>query len=103
MFEMYSLRGSLVIMHDREAGTLMGTFMHASQFKYGWFRHKTGLCVVQKWFMHVLVMHMFVTHASPVKCDLVAHIKHLHVLSVCCRHDYPTNGPTGNPSMVRLP
>ena len=22
---------------------------------------------------------------------------------VCCRHDDPTNGPTGDPGMVRLP
>ena len=30
VFEMYSLIGSLVVMRDREAGALAGTFMHAS-------------------------------------------------------------------------
>ena len=30
VFEMYSLISSLVIMRDREAGVLVGTFAHAS-------------------------------------------------------------------------
>ena len=33
----------------------------------------------KKWFTHVLIVHMFVVRASPVKCDSVAHIKRLHV------------------------
>ena len=98
---MYSLIGSLVIMRDQEAGTLTGTFTHALRFKYGRFRHQTGLCVVQKQFVCVLIAHTFVARASSAKCDSVAHIKCLHV--VCRRHDDPTNGPTGDPSMVRLP
>ena len=36
-------------------------------------------CAVQKRFAHVSVIRMFVAHASPVKCDSVAHIKCLHV------------------------
>ena len=33
----------------------------------------------KKRFARVSVAHMFVTRASPVKCDLVAHIQRLHV------------------------
>ena len=36
-------------------------------------------CAVQKQFARVSVIRMFVTRASPVKCDSVAHIKRLHV------------------------
>ena len=97
---MYSLISSLVIMCDREARTLAGTFTHTSRFKYGQFRRQTGLRAVQKWFARVSVAHTFVVHASPVKCDSVAHIQRK---VVCRRHDDPTNGPTGDPSMVRLP
>ena len=78
---MYSLIGSLVIMRDQEAGTLTGTFAHALQFKYGRFRRQTGLRAVQKQFACVLIAHTFVAHGSSVKCDSVAHIKRLHVLS----------------------
>ena len=75
---MYSFIGSLVIMRDREAGVLTGTFVYMSRFKYGRFRRQTGLHVVQKWFALVLIAHTFVARASPVKCDSVAHIKRLH-------------------------
>ena len=43
---MYSLISSLVVMRDREAGVLMGTFAHASLFKYGQIMHQMGLRVV---------------------------------------------------------
>ena len=76
---MYSLIGSLVVMHDREAGALAGTFTHVSRFKYGWFRRQTGLRAAQKRFVRVSVARTFVARASPVKCDSVAHIKRLHV------------------------
>ena len=66
-------------MRDREADTLAGTFALASRFKYGQFRHQTGLRMVQKRFARVSVAHTFVTCASQVKCDSVAHIKRLHV------------------------
>ena len=79
VFEMYSLIGSLVDMRDRDAGALAGTFMHASRFKYGWFRLQMGLRAVQKRFARVSVARSFVARASPVKCDSVAHIKRLHV------------------------
>ena len=39
---MYGLIGSLVIMHDREAGALTGMFTHMSRFKYGQFRCQMG-------------------------------------------------------------
>ena len=76
---MYSLIGSLVIMRDCEAGMLTGMFAHALQFKYGQFRCQTGLRAAQKRFVHVSIVHTFVTCASPIKCDSVAHIKRLHV------------------------
>ena len=76
---MYSLIGSLVVMRDREAGMLTGTFTHALRFKYGRFRLQMGLHVVQKWFASVSAVHMFVACALSVKCDSVAHIKRLHV------------------------
>ena len=66
-------------MRDREAGVLVGTFAHVSQFKYRKFRRQMGLHAVQKQLAHVLVARMFVAHASPIKCDSVAHIKCLHV------------------------
>ena len=62
VFEIYSLIGSLVIMHDCEAHALMGTFAHASQFKYRRFRHQTGLHTVQKWFACVLTAHIICLH-----------------------------------------
>ena len=68
-------------MRDREAGALTGTFVHASRFKYGQFRRQTGLRTVQKRFAHVSVARTFFARAAPVKCDSVAHIKYLHVLS----------------------
>ena len=66
-------------MRDREAGTLVGTFAHASRFKYGQFRRQMGLRAVQKRFACVSVARTFVARASLVKCDSVAHIKRLHV------------------------
>ena len=66
-------------MLDRKAGVLMGTFAHASQFKYGQFRCQMGLHTVQKWFMHVLIARTFIACASSVKCDSVAHIRRLNV------------------------
>ena len=93
---MYSLIGSLVVMRDREAGTLTGTFMYMLGFKYEQFRHQRA-CAVQKQFARVSVTRTIITHAPPLKCDSVTHIKRLHV------HDDPTNGPTGDPGMVRLP
>ena len=66
-------------MRDREAGVLTGTFAHVSRFKYGQFRRQTGLRAAQKRFAHVSIARTFVTRASPVKCDSVAHIKRLHV------------------------
>ena len=77
--EMYNLIGSLVIMRDCEACALTGTFAHASRFKYRWFRCQTGLHAVQKLFMRVSGACTFVTCASPVKFDSVAHIQCLHV------------------------
>ena len=79
VFEMYSLIGSLVVMRDCEAGALVGTFIHASRFKYGRFRRQTGLRTVQKRFARVSVARTFIARASPFKCDFVAHIKRLHV------------------------
>ena len=79
MFEMYSLISSLVVMRDREAGALAGTFVHMSRSKYGQVRRQMGLRVVQKRFARVSVARTFVVHALPVKCDSVAHIKRLHV------------------------
>ena len=76
---MYSLIGNLVIMRDREAGALTGTFAHASRFKYRQFRHQMGLHAVQKQFALVSVTHTFIAHALPIKCDSVTHIKCLHV------------------------
>ena len=100
---MYSLIGSLVVMRDREAGALAGTFTHASRFKYGRFRRQTGLRVVQKRFARVSVARTFVARASSVKCDSVAHIKRLHVYHRLLSHEYPTDGPRGDPGVVRLP
>ena len=100
---MFSFIGSLVVMRDREAGALTGTFMHASQFKYRQFRCQTDLCAVQKRFAHVSVARTFVARASPVNATglLILNVSMCSV--VCRRHEDPTNGPTGDPGMVRLP
>ena len=71
VFKMYSLISSLVVMRDREAGALVGTFAHASRFKYGQCKPKR--------IARVSVARTFVACALPVKCDSVAHIKRLHV------------------------
>ena len=76
VFEMYSLISSLVVMRDREAGVLVGTFAHASRLKYRQFRRQMGLHAAQKRFTRVSVARTFVVRASP---DLAAHIKRLHV------------------------
>ena len=79
VLEMYSLISSLVVMRDREAGALAGTFAHVSRFNYRQFRRQMGLRTVQKRFARVSVGRTFVACASPVKCDSVAHIKRLHM------------------------
>ena len=66
VFEMYSLIGCLIVIHDREPGMLTGTFAHALRFKYGQFKRQTGLRTVQKRFVHVSVACMFVACALPV-------------------------------------
>ena len=90
-------------MRDREAGALVGTFAHASRFKYGQFRRQMGLRAVQKRFARVSVARTFVVRASPLSAtrSLILNVSTCKV--VCRRHDDPTNGPTGDPSMVRLP
>ena len=89
VFEMYSLIGSLVIIRNREAGPLAGTFMHASQFKYGLFRRQMGLRAVQKRFARVS-----------------GHVRSLHVLRpLSATRSLILNVSTcsSNPAMVRLP
>ena len=71
VFEMYSLIGSLVVMHVREAGVLVGTFIHALRFKCGRFRRQTGLHMVQKRFTRVSVTCTF-EHVLRVSSCLVA-------------------------------
>ena len=85
---MYSLIGSLVIIRDREAVAPMGMFTCASQFKYMQFRCQTGL-------------HVHVLHPSSATRSLILDVSTCSM--VCRRHEDPTNGPTGDPSMVRLP
>ena len=100
---MYSLIGSLVVMHDREAGALTGTFAHALQFKFGQIRHQMGLCAVQN-SSHVFRSRIRSSHVlRPLSAtrSLILDVSTCKV--VCRRHDDPTNGPTGDPSMVRLP
>ena len=108
---MYSLIGSLVIMCDCEAGTLTGVFAHASQFKYGQFRHQTGLCLGTKWACaqfkngsHVFwsrVCSSHVLHPLSATRSQILNVSRCKV--VCRRHDDPTNGPIGDPGMVHLP
>ena len=100
---MYSLIGSLVVMRDREAGTLMGTFTHASRFNMGGLGAKQACA----WFKNGLLVFQSCVHSSRELRPLSA--SHSFILNVstckkvCRRHEDPTNGPMGDPSMVRLP
>ena len=106
VFEMYSLISSLVVMRDREAGALAGTFVHASQFKNSNMgslgakractRFKNGSRVFRS---HVRSSH--VLHPLSATRSLIFNVSTCKV--VCRRHEDPTNGPTGDPTMVRLP
>ena len=100
---MYSLIGSVVIMCEHEAGALTGMFVHTLRFKYGQFRHQTDLCTVQKQFARVLIAHTCVNmlHSSSATQSLILDVSTCNVICHC--HDDPTNGPIGDPSMVRLP
>ena len=61
-------------------------------------------CVRFKNGSHVFRSHM---HSSHVLCLLSVTRSLILNVSTCkgvsCRHDDPTNGPMGDPSMVRLP
>ena len=94
VFEMYSLISSLVIMRDREAGVLVGMLAHVSRFKYGQFRRQTGL------FWSHVCLSRDLRQFSATRW-LILNVSTCKV--VCRRHDDPTNGPTGDPCMVRLP
>ena len=91
---MYSLRGSLVIMRDLKAGAFrivssLGTKQACVLFKNS--LHVFQLCVCLSHVLHLLsATRPFLLNVSTCKV-------------VCRRHDVPTNGPTGDPSMVRLP
>ena len=104
VFEMYSLIGSLVVMRDCEAGALAGTFTHASRFKYGRFRRQTGLPAVQKNCSRVFWSHVrrWVALLSlSATRSLIVNVSTCSI--VCCCHEDPTIGATGDPGMVRLP
>ena len=104
VFEMYSLIGSLVIMRDREAGVLEGTFTHASRFKYGRFRRQMGLRAWFKTGSRVFRSHERSSHVlRPLSATRSLILNVAMCCIVCCPHEDPTNGPTGDPGMVRLP
>ena len=48
---------------------------------------------------HVCSSH--VLHPLSATRSLILNVSMCSI--VCCRHDDPTNGPTGDPGMVRLP
>ena len=104
VFEMYSLISSLVAMRDREADALVGTFTHASRFKYGQFKRQMGLRAVKKNSSHVFRSHVRSSRVLRPLSATLSHISNVYTCKVVChRHDDPTNGPTGDPSMARLP
>ena len=57
---------------------------------------KNGSCIFR---LHICSLH--VLHPSSATRSLILDISMCNV--ICRRHDDPTNGPTGDPSMVRLP
>ena len=59
-----------------------------------WF--KNGSCMFQ---LHVCLLH--VLRPSSANRSLILDVLMCNV--ICRRHEDPTNGPTGDPSMVRLP
>ena len=81
----------------------MGTFARKSQFKYSQLRLPNGLVRSSKQCVRVLIACTFIACASSVKCELVAKIRRLHMQHDLLSPRRPTNGPTGDPSMVRLP
>ena len=100
---MYSLIVSLVIVLDLKAGALMGMSACPLQFKYGflgtkwacaWF--KNGSCAFQS---HVHSLHVLCP--SSANRSLILDVSMCNM--ICYHHENPTNGPMGDPSMVRLP
>ena len=100
---MYSLIGSLVVMCDREDGALMGMFTRASRFKYGHLGAKQA-CARFKNGSHSFRSHVRPSHVlrlSSATRSLILDVSTCNV--ICRRHEDPMNGPTGDPSTVRLP
>ena len=62
-----------------------------------------GLRIVQERFSHVSDARTFVMRASPLSATRLLILNVSTCTVVCRRHDDPTNGPTGDPCMVRLP
>ena len=100
---MYSLIGSLVIMRDPEAGTLTersrmrrDSNMCGLGAKRACARLKNGSRVFRS---HVRSPHVLCP-LSPTR-SLILNVFTCSI--VCLRHDDPTNGPTGDPVMLRLP
>ena len=103
VFEMYSLIGSLVVMRDHEAGAVAGTFTHASRSNTGSLGAKRA-CARFKNGSRLFRSHVRSSHVlRPLSAtrSLILNVSTCSI--VCCRHDVPTSGPTGDPGMVRLP
>ena len=99
---MYSLISSLVIMHDREAGALAGTFAPRHDSNTG----SLGAKRACTWFKNGSRMFRSHVRSSHVLRSLSATRSLILNVStcviVCRRHEDPTNGPTGDPGMGRL-
>ena len=103
VFEMYSLIGSLVIMRDCEAGAHTGTFAVHHDSNTGGLSAKWA-CTWFKNGSHVFRSHVHSSHV--LRPSMVTHSRNLDISTcnvICRRHDDPKNGPTGDPSIVRLP
>ena len=103
VFEMYSLIGSLVVMCDCEADALTGTSTHASRLKYRRLSAKRA-CAQFKNISRVFWSHVHSSHVLRPLSATRSVILNVSTCSiVCCHLVDPTNGPTGDPGMVRLP
>ena len=90
-------------MRDHEAGTLTGTFTVHRDSNTGGLGAKQACTQLrndsQAFRSLVHLSHML--HQSSASQSLIIDVSVCNV--ICRHHDEPTNGPTGDPSMVLLP
>ena len=100
---MCSLIGSLVVMRDCEADTLMERLHMCRDSNTGGLGAKQA-CTRFKNGLRVFRTHVRSSHVlRPLSATRSLILNVSMCIMVCRRHDDNTNGPMGDPGMVRLP